>query len=199
MFILGLMKQCLPEPRPELSPNAPRVYTMAIDTEKIREVIGPGGKVIKKIIEDTGCKIDIEQDGRVFITAPNEEAGMKAKGIISEITEDVTVGKIYLGRVTGIRDFGAFVDIGKGGKEGLLHISEIANYRVAKVEDELKIGQEVMVKVKKIDETGRISLTRKGLLETDSGTIPPAIDGDEDHGHENNDHHGKRHGKDRRK
>ena len=200
MFILGLMKQCLPEPRPELSPNAPRVYTMTIDTEKIREVIGPGGKVIKKIIEDTGCKIDIEQDGRIFITAPNEEAGMKAKGIISEITEDVTVGKIYLGRVTGIRDFGAFVDIGKGGKEGLLHISEIANYRVAKVEDELKIGQEVMVKVKKIDETGRISLTRKGLLETDSGTIPPAIDGDEDNGHED-DHHGngKRHGKDRRK
>jgi len=198
MFILGLMGQCLPGPRPELSPNAPRVYTMAIDTEKIREVIGPGGKVIKKIIEDTGCKIDIEQDGRVFITAPNEEAGMKAKGIISEITEDVTVGKIYLGRVTGIRDFGAFVDIGKGGKEGLLHISEIANYRVAKVEDELKIGQEVMVKVKKIDETGRISLTRKGLLETDSGTIPPAIDGDEDHGRED-DHHGKRHGKDRRK
>lgn len=198
MFILDLMGQCLPGPRPELSPNAPRVYTMAIDTEKIREVIGPGGKVIKKIIEDTGCKIDIEQDGRVFITAPNEEAGMKAKGIISEITEDVTVGKIYLGRVTGIRDFGAFVDIGKGGKEGLLHISEIANYRVAKVEDELKIGQEVMVKVKKIDETGRISLTRKGLLETDSGTIPPAIDGDEDHGRED-DHHGKRHGKDRRK
>ncbi|NLI39683.1 MAG: polyribonucleotide nucleotidyltransferase [Caldisericales bacterium] len=196
MFILGLMKQCLPEPRAELSPNAPRVYTMTIDTEKIREVIGPGGKVIKKIIEDTGCKIDIEQDGRVFITAPNEEAGMMAKGIISEITEDVTVGKIYLGRVTGIRDFGAFVDIGKGGKEGLLHISEIANHRVAKVEDELKVGQEVMVKVKKIDETGRISLTRKGLLETDSGTIPPSIDSDEGHG---DDHHGKRHGKDRRR
>ncbi len=171
MYILGLMHECIAEPRPELSPNAPRVFTLVIDTEKIREVIGPGGKVIKKIIEDTGCKIDIEQDGRVFITAPDEEAGMKAKGIINEITEDVQVGKIYLGRVTGIRDFGAFVDIGKGGKEGLLHISEMANHRVAKVEDELKMGQEVTVKVKKIDDTGRISLTRKGLLETGAPTL----------------------------
>lgn len=168
-FILDLMRQCIAEPRPELSPNAPRVYTITIDTEKIREVIGPGGKIIKKIIEDTGCKIDIEQDGRVFITAPDEAAGEHAKSIILDITEDVQVGKIYLGRVTGIRDFGAFVDIGKGGKEGLLHISEIANHRVAKVEDELKMGQETMVKVKKIDETGRISLTRKGLLDSDSG------------------------------
>lgn len=168
-FILDLMRQCIAEPRPELSPNAPRVYTITIDTEKIREVIGPGGKIIKKIIEDTGCKIDIEQDGRVFITAPDEASGEHAKSIILDITEDVQIGKIYLGRVTGIRDFGAFVDIGKGGKEGLLHISEIANHRVAKVEDELKMGQETMVKVKKIDETGRISLTRKGLLDSDSG------------------------------
>lgn len=168
-FILDLMHQCIAEPRPELSPNAPRVYTVTIDTEKIREVIGPGGKIIKKIIEDTGCKIDIEQDGRVFITAPDEASGEHAKSIILDITEDVQIGKIYLGRVTGIRDFGAFVDIGKGGKEGLLHISEIANHRVAKVEDELKMGQETMVKVKKIDETGRISLTRKGLLDSDTG------------------------------
>ncbi len=164
--ILGQMKKVIPEPRPELSPNAPRVITVVIDTEKIREIIGPGGKVIKKIVEDTGCKIDIEQDGRVFITAPTVEHGNKARDAILEITEDAQVGKIYLGRVTSMRDFGAFVDIGKGGKEGLLHISEIADHRVAKVEDELKIGQEIMVKVKKIDETGRISLTRKGLIDS---------------------------------
>jgi polyribonucleotide nucleotidyltransferase len=179
-FILDLMHQCIAEPRPELSPNAPRVYTVTIDTEKIREVIGPGGKIIKKIIEDTGCKIDIEQDGRVFITAPDEAAGEHAKSIILDITEEAQIGKIYLGRVTGIRDFGAFVDIGKGGKEGLLHISEIANHRVAKVEDELKMGQETMVKVKKIDETGRISLTRKGLLDSDPGPKKPGKSGGND-------------------
>jgi polyribonucleotide nucleotidyltransferase len=165
LSILDKMKQVIESPRPELSPKAPRVIQIVIDTEKIREIIGPGGKVIKKIIEDTGCKIDIEQDGRVFITAPTMEHGNKAREAIMDIVEDAQVGKIYLGRVSGIRDFGAFVDIGKGGKEGLLHISEMADHRVAKVEDELKIGQEVMVKVKKIDETGRISLTRKGLID----------------------------------
>jgi polyribonucleotide nucleotidyltransferase len=170
LFILGKMNECLKAPRPELSENAPRVFVVKIDPEKIRDVIGQGGKVIKKIIEDTECKLDVEQDGSIFITAPNNEKGMNAKRVIEEIVEDVKEGKTYLGKVTSIREFGAFVDIGKGGKEGLLHISEIANYRVAKVEDELKIGQELMVMVKRVDDAGKIALTRKGLIDSsDSG------------------------------
>ncbi|HOO96201.1 MAG TPA: polyribonucleotide nucleotidyltransferase [Caldisericia bacterium] len=185
LFILDQMEKCLDKPRPELSATAPRVFVVEIDTDKIRDIIGPGGKVIKKIIEDTGCKIDIEQDGRVFITAPDAAAGAFAKETIADIVEDAKEGKTYLGKVTSIRDFGAFVNLGKGNKEGLLHISEIAHHRVAKVEDELSIGDEIMVMVKKIDETGRISLTRKGLI--DSVGSPPKSSNNHDKPRRNNE------------
>jgi polyribonucleotide nucleotidyltransferase len=184
LFILNKMSECLDASRPELSDNAPRVFVVNIDSDKIRDIIGQGGKVIKKIIEDTECKIDVEQDGTVYITAPNKEMGLNAKRVIEEIVEDVKEGKTYLGKVTSIRDFGAFVDIGKGGKEGLLHISEIANYRVNKVEDELKIGQELMVMVKRVDDEGKIALTKKGLIDSsNSGSASKP---------NNDNHHDKR-------
>jgi len=163
-FILGKMQETMTAPRPELSPYAPRIIQMLIDTDKIRDVIGPGGKVITKIIEDTGVKIDIENDGRVFITAENLEAGDKAKAIIENIVKVPEVGEIYTGKVTRLMKFGVFVEI-LPGKEGLIHISNIAHERIEKVEDVLNIGDVVQVKLMEIDEQGRINLSRKALLE----------------------------------
>ncbi len=185
LFILGKMNDCIDMPRAELAATAPRVLVVKIDPDKIRDIIGQGGKTIKKIIEDTECKLDVEQDGSVFITAPNMEAGLHAKRVVEEIVEDVKEGKTYLGKVTSIRDFGAFVDIGKGGKEGLLHISEIANYRVEKVEDEIQIGEELMVMVKKVDDQGKIALTRKGLIDS-SGSDSGKKNSDNGKHHKNN-------------
>ncbi|MZQ75173.1 MAG: polyribonucleotide nucleotidyltransferase [Peptoclostridium sp.] len=163
-FILGKMQETMTAPRPELSPYAPRIIQMLIDTDKIRDVIGPGGKVITKIIEDTGVKIDIENDGRVFITAENLEAGDKAKAIIENIVKVPEVGEIYTGKVTRLMKFGVFVEI-LPGKEGLIHISNIAHERIEKVEDVLNVGDIVQVKLMEIDEQGRINLSRKALLE----------------------------------
>jgi len=163
-FILGKMQETMTAPRPELSPYAPRIIQMLIDTDKIRDVIGPGGKVITKIIEDTGVKIDIENDGRVFITAENLEAGDKAKAIIENIVKVPEVGEIYTGKVTRLMKFGVFVEI-LPGKEGLIHISNIAHERIEKVEDVLNVGDVVQVKLMEIDEQGRINLSRKALLE----------------------------------
>lgn len=159
-FILGKMQETMTAPRPELSPYAPRIIQMLIDTDKIRDVIGPGGKVITKIIEDTGVKIDIENDGRVFITAENLEAGDKAKAIIENIVKVPEVGEIYTGKVTRLMKFGVFVEI-LPGKEGLIHISNIAHERIEKVEDVLNVGDIVQVKLMEIDEQGRINLSRK--------------------------------------
>lgn len=163
MFIMDKMLKIISEPRAELSPYAPRIITFAIDPDKIREVIGPGGKMIKKIIEETGVKIDIEDDGRVFIAAVDVEAGKKALRIIEDLTRDVEVGKIYIGKVMRIMNFGAFVEI-LPGKEGLVHISHLAEERVGKVEDVVAIGDEVLVKVTEIDRQGRINLSRKEAL-----------------------------------
>lgn len=163
-FILGKMQETMTAPRSELSPYAPRIIQMLIDTDKIRDVIGPGGKVITKIIEDTGVKIDIENDGRVFITAENLEAGDKAKAIIENIVKVPEVGEIYTGKVTRLMKFGVFVEI-LPGKEGLIHISNIAHERIEKVEDVLNVGDVVQVKLMEIDEQGRINLSRKALLE----------------------------------
>lgn len=163
IFILEKMLETIDKPRPELSPYAPRIITFTIDPDKIREVIGPGGKTIKKIIEDTGVKIDIEDDGRVFIAATDVEAGQKALRIIEDLTRDVEVGRIYIGKVMRLMNFGAFVEI-LPGKEGLVHISQLADERVAKVEDVLSIGDEVLVKVTEIDRQGRINLSRKEAL-----------------------------------
>jgi len=161
--ILGKMLAAIREPRKELSPFAPRIITMEIDPDKIRDVIGPGGKTIKKIIDETGVTIDIEDDGKVFIAAVDSEAGQKAVRIIQNLTRDVEVGAIYLGKVTRLMNFGAFVEIIPG-KEGLVHISQLARERVAKVEDVVKIGDEIMVKVTEIDRQGRVNLSRKELL-----------------------------------
>lgn len=163
MTILKSMLATLPEPRKHLSHYAPKILTMAIDPDKIRDVIGPSGKVINKIIEQTNVKIDIEQDGTVFISSTNEEMNAKAKQIIEDIVRDVKVGDVYLGKVKRIEKFGAFVGL-FGQKDGLVHISELDNKRVAKVEDVLNIGDEVLVKVIDIDKQGRIKLSRKQAL-----------------------------------
>ncbi|AHM56610.1 polyribonucleotide nucleotidyltransferase Pnp [Peptoclostridium acidaminophilum DSM 3953] len=163
-FILGKMQETMTAPRTELSPYAPRIIQMLIDVDKIRDVIGPGGKVITKIVEETGVKIDIENDGRVFITAENLEAGEKAKAIIENIVKVPEVGEVYTGKVTRLMKFGVFVEI-LPGKEGLIHISNIAHERIEKVEDALNVGDVVQVKLMEIDDQGRINLSRKALLE----------------------------------
>ena len=157
-----IMAPQIAEPRPEISKYAPKIISMKISTDKIKDVIGTGGKVINKIIEDTGVKIDIEEDGSVFIYSDDIEGARKAQGIIEEITREIEVDGIYTGKVTRLMNFGAFIDLG-GGKEGLLHISKISKERVNKVEDVFKVGDEVTVKVYEIDDQGRINLTRKDL------------------------------------
>ena len=155
-----IMKPVISEPRSEISKYAPKIINTKISVDKIKDVIGPGGKMINKIIDETGVKIDIEEDGRVFIYATENSNGPKALEMIEEIAREIEIGAIYKGTVTKITTFGAFVAVG-GGKEGLLHKSKISKERVEKVEDFLKIGQEVMVKVTDIDEQDRISLTMR--------------------------------------
>ncbi|KEK25735.1 polyribonucleotide nucleotidyltransferase [Bacillus gaemokensis] len=163
MHILDHMLSAIAEPRKELSAYAPKIITMAINPDKIRDVIGPSGKQINKIIEETGVKIDIEQDGTVFISSIDQEMNEKAKKIIEDIVREVQVGEIYLGKVKRVEKFGAFVGLFSG-KDGLVHISELALERVGKVEDVVKIGDEISVKVIEIDKQGRVNLSRKVLL-----------------------------------
>ncbi|MGX4599226.1 polyribonucleotide nucleotidyltransferase [Faecalimicrobium sp. JNUCC 81] len=163
IHILNEMKKTIDAPKPELSKYAPKIITMSIKPDKIKDVIGPGGKVITKIIEETGVKIDIEQTGDVFIAGVDPEMLALAQKRITDIVAEAEVGKTYTGKVSRIMAFGAFVEI-LPGKEGLLHISHIAHERVAKVEDVLNIGDEVTVKVTEIDEKGRVNLSRKVLL-----------------------------------
>ncbi|PEB55117.1 polyribonucleotide nucleotidyltransferase [Bacillus sp. AFS098217] len=163
MHILDHMLSAIAEPRKELSAYAPKIITMTINPDKIRDVIGPSGKQINKIIEETGVKIDIEQDGTVFISSVDQEMNDKAKKIIEDIVREVQVGEIYLGKVKRIEKFGAFVELFSG-KDGLVHISELALERVGKVEDVVKIGDEISVKVIEIDKQGRVNLSRKVLL-----------------------------------
>ena len=159
-----IMAPQIAEPRKEISPYAPKIVNMKINPEKIKDVIGSGGKTINKIIAETGVKIDIEEDGTVFIYGTELEATRKAQAIIEEITREIEAGGIYTGKVSRIVTFGAFIDLG-GGKEGLLHISKISKERVNKVEDVLKIGDEVTVKCIEIDDQGRVNLSRKDLYE----------------------------------
>ena len=163
IHILNEMRKTIKAPKPELSKYAPKIITMNINPDKIRDVIGTGGKVITKIIEETGVKIDIEQTGEVFISATDTDMIKLAQKKINDIVAEVEIGQTYTGKVTRIMNFGAFVEI-LPGKEGLLHISHIAHERVAKVEDVLNIGDEVEVKVTEIDEKGRVNLSRKVLL-----------------------------------
>jgi len=163
LFIMNKMLEVIDSPRSELSPYAPRIITTTIDPEKIRDVIGPGGKTIKKIIDETGVKIDIEDDGKVFIAAVDVSAAEKALKLIENLTKELEAGQIYLGKVMRITNFGAFVEV-LPGKEGLVHISQLALERVEKVEDVVSVGDEIMVKVTEIDRQGRVNLSRKEIL-----------------------------------
>jgi len=162
-YILDKMLEVIEKPRPELSPYAPLMITMKIDPEKIRYVIGPGGKMINKIIDETGVTIDINDDGSVFIMSDDQESGEKARKMIHDLTRDVEVGEFYEGTVKKIMNFGAFVEF-LPGQEGLVHISQLADYHVKKVEDIVKQGDKIPVKVTKIDKQGRINLSRKDAL-----------------------------------
>ncbi|HXK96772.1 MAG TPA: polyribonucleotide nucleotidyltransferase, partial [Limnochordia bacterium] len=163
LFILDKMEEVIDKPRPDLSPYAPRIITMEIPVDRIRDVIGPGGKTIRKIIEQTNVAIDIEDDGRVYIASTADGDGEKACRLIESYTKDVEVGSSYVGIVKRIMKFGAFVEI-LPGKEGLVHISQLSNERVNKVEDVVNIGDEILVKVIEIDRQGRINLSRKAVL-----------------------------------
>lgn len=162
--ILEKMMESLSEPRTELSTYAPKVDMFQIKVDKIREVIGPGGKMINKIIDETGVKIDIEEDGRILISTTDAEASKKARAMIESIVKEIEVGEIYFGKVVRIMNFGAFVELIPG-KDGMVHISRLADHHVKKVEDEVKIGDRILVKVIEIDSQKRVNLSRKGLIE----------------------------------
>jgi polyribonucleotide nucleotidyltransferase len=171
LHILGKMAETIKESRGNISTFAPRIITIKIPVDKIRDVIGPGGKMIRSIIERTGVKIDVEDDGRVNVASADEESAKRAIGMIQELTATPELNKTYLGKVQRITDFGAFVEI-MPGTDGLLHVSEIANHRVKDVRDELKEGEQVLVKVINIDPTGKIRLSRKALLNEAEGGKP---------------------------
>ena len=163
LFILGKMAACIDKPADHLSKYAPKIITMTIPVDKIRDVIGTGGKTINKIIAETGVKMDIEEDGHVYIASEDESAAQQARKIVESLTHEVKVGETYLGKVTRLMKFGAFVEI-LPGKEGLVHVSQLAMHRVEKPEDVVHEGDEIMVKVIEIDDKGRINLSRKALL-----------------------------------
>jgi len=173
MQVLDEMEKTLAQPRPSLSIYAPRLITVKIPVDKIREVIGPGGKVIRGIIEETGCKINVSDDGTVEIASTDEAAAEKALAIVNQIVEVPEVGKIYTGKVKRIMDFGAFVEI-LPGTDGLLHISQIAEHRIKQVQDVLSEGDELSVKVIEIDPSGKIRLSRKEVLQAQGE--PSAVD-----------------------
>ncbi len=173
LYILEKMSEAIQEPREELSPFAPRIITIQIDPNKIRDIIGPGGKMINKIIAETGADINVENDGRVFIVAVDQDAGRKAQEYIERLTADVEPGRIYVGKVTRTEKYGAFVEV-LPGKDGLVHISHLDKERVNTTEDVVKVGDQVMVKVLDIDEKGRINLSRKEALSADDATLAEA-------------------------
>ncbi len=177
-FIMGKMMEELAQPRPQLSPYAPKIVTFLINPEKIGEVVGPRGKTINKIIADTGVKIDIEDDGRVYIVTPDQEASDRARAIIEGIVKEIEVGQVYTGKVVRIMPFGAFVEL-LPGKDGMVHISQLSNQRLERCEEAVDIGTIVTVKVTEIDEKGRVNLTRKGFIPEDEvlrklSDLPPA-------------------------
>jgi polyribonucleotide nucleotidyltransferase len=172
LHILGKMYEALPQARTAMSQYAPRIYTLHIPTDKIRDVIGPGGKVIRGIIEQTGVKIDVEDDGTIHVASADEASASQAMQIISDITATAEVGKTYLGKVVRLVDFGAFVEIFPG-TDGLLHISEIAENRIRDVRDELKEGDQILVKVLAL-EGNKIKLSRKAVLREQREKLKPA-------------------------
>lgn len=164
-YILGKMLECIPAPRPSLKEHAPKITTLKINPDKIKDVIGPGGKVIKKITEESGAKIDIEEDGTVYVAAADQASANKAIEAIKAITAEPEIGKIYTGKVTRLMNFGAFVEF-MPGREGLVHISQLAKERVEKVEDVVNVGDEIVVKLVEIDAKGRMNLSRKAALQS---------------------------------
>ena len=161
-----VMLPVISKPREEISKYAPRIVSTKIKVDKIKDVIGPGGKMINKIIDETGVKIDIEEDGQVFIYSTENDKAQRALEMIEDIVREIEVGGIYYGEVNRLMNFGAFIDLGCGGKEGLLHISQISKERIKNIEDVLHVGDKVTVKVTDIDEQGRINLTMKGLKQS---------------------------------
>jgi polyribonucleotide nucleotidyltransferase len=157
------MAEALAQPRSEMSEWAPRIETVQINPDKIRDIIGPGGKMIRRIVDETGCQIDIEDDGRVFIASNNKASRDQAMAMIRDLTEDIEIDRIYKGKVTRLMGFGAFVEIAPK-KEGLVRIGQLAEHRVEKVEDVVNVGDEIMVKVIEIDDRGRINLSRKEAI-----------------------------------
>lgn len=164
-YILGKMLECIPAPRPSLKEHAPKITTLKINPDKIKDVIGPGGKVIKKITEESGAKIDIKEDGTVYVAAADQASANKAIEAINAITAEPEIGKIYTGKVTRLMNFGAFVEF-MPGWEGLVHISQLAKERVEKVEDVVNVGDEIVVKLVEIDAKGRMNLSRKAALQS---------------------------------
>jgi polyribonucleotide nucleotidyltransferase len=164
LFVLDKMLAVLPRPRPELSPYAPRITTIQINPDKIRDIIGPGGKMIRKITEETGAQIDVEDDGRVFIAAVDQEAGQKAIDWIKGLTDEVEVGRIYKGKVVRIMPFGAFVEV-LPNQDGLVHISKLTDHRVERVEEVANVGDEIVVKATEVDSQGRLNLSRQAAIE----------------------------------
>lgn len=168
LFILNKITDAIAQPRPELSPYAPRIIVLKIPVDKIREVIGPGGKMVNKIIDETGVKIDIENDGTIYIASTDQAGGAKARKMIEDLVREVMPGEIYMGKVVRVEKYGAFVEL-LPGKDGLLHISQMARTRVNKTEDVVKVGDFIEVKVTDIDEKGRVNLSHKVLLPPEEG------------------------------
>ncbi len=175
LFILSEMAKTIATHREQISPHAPRLLTLRINPEKIGKIIGPGGKTIKAIVERTGAKIDIEDDGTVFIAAVGMEAAEKAREEIERLSEEVKIGKIYNGKVTSIKDFGAFIEVIPG-QDGLCHISELSDRFLKNVTEEVKLGQQVRVKVIAIDDQGRIKLSRKQAMRDEGQKSAPQGD-----------------------
>jgi polyribonucleotide nucleotidyltransferase len=175
LHIIEKMQETLAAPRTNISTFAPRIVTVRIPVDKIRDVIGPGGKTIRSIVDRTGAKIDVEDDGRVNVASSDEPSAQKAISIIQELTASPEVNKTYTGKVQRITDFGAFVEI-MPGLDGLLHVSEIAHYRVKDVRDELKEGDQVLVRVINVDPSGKVRLSRKALLPVPEGGVQPSDD-----------------------
>lgn len=168
LYILNKITATIAKPRPELSPYAPRIIVLKIPADKIREVIGPGGKMVNKIIDETGVKIDIENDGTIYIASTDQAGGAKARKMIEDLVREVMPGEIYMGKVVRVEKYGAFVEL-LPGKDGLLHISQMARTRVAKTEDVVKVGDFIEVKVTDIDDKGRVNLSHKVLLPPEEG------------------------------
>ena len=172
LYILDeVMLKAIPEPRKELSPYAPKMLSTKIPVDKIRDIIGPGGKIIQKMCAECNCKIDVEEDGNVFISSMDQDGAKRALLMIETIAKDPEIGGIYKGKVTRLMTFGAFVEIAPG-KEGLVHISRLDVKRVDKVEDVVNVGDEVIVKVIEIDSQGRLNLSRRDALIEVEGAVP---------------------------